>query len=347
MLVQILHSLPHELRSRVEVWLPTDLPHPTHPLCEELASMNLSIHHVDIPILRRAYRTPMAVLRLCRRSAALQRRLRTTRAAMVYCTTSAALLAAPIARLARVPVVVAHAQEIWSGSDRRALTALAMSCDRLISISDAVADALPSALRHRTRVVANATPDPGTPSPIDARERPLRFVVASRWNRWKGHGTLLAAWDLAGCPGQLDVLGGPPLSGEVTDVPATVARLAVPETVRIVGEVADPAKFLCDADVAVIPSDEPEPFGLVAIEAFARGRPVVASAAGGLLDIVTDGYDGWTFEPGDVAALAAILRSLTGQAVVTAGDRARRTFEQRYTIERYRREWLDAVGLER
>ncbi|MEJ7719705.1 MAG: glycosyltransferase family 4 protein [Ilumatobacteraceae bacterium] len=222
-----------------------------------------------------------------------------------------------------------------------------MSCDRLISISErggrCVAKCTSTSSAESSRT-PHQIPERRRRSTL--RERPLRFVVASRWNRWKDTARY-CAWDLAGCPGQLDVLGGPPLSGEVTDVPATVARLAVPETVRIVGEVADPAKFLCGADVAVIPSDEPEPFGLVAIEAFARGRPVVASAAGGLLDIVTDGYDGWTFEPGDVAALAAILRSLTVQAVVTAGDRARRTFEQRYTIERYRREWLDAVGLDR
>ena len=64
----------------------------------------------------------------------------------------------------------------------------------------------------------------------------------------------------------------------------------------------DPARYVDQADVVLVPSDRAEPFGLVAIEAFARGRPVVASAGGGLVDIVTDGQDGWLFEPCDVPA---------------------------------------------
>ena len=45
----------------------------------------------------------------------------------------------------------------------------------------------------------------------------------------------------------------------------------------MVGEVADIAPHLAAADVLVLPSDEPEPFGLVVIEAFSLSRPVVAS----------------------------------------------------------------------
>jgi glycosyltransferase involved in cell wall biosynthesis len=264
---------------------------------------------------------------------------------LVYCTTSAAFLAAPVARLSGVPKVVGHVQEIWSGSDRKVLSAPARCCHRLLAISKPVVQALPEALRARVQIVDNGTPEPASVTSLAGRTGPLKFVVASRWNAWKGYPTLLAAWDQLPDPGQLVVLGGRPPSGEWVDVPGLVSRLARPDSVTVVGEVTDPSPYIADADVMLIPSDDPEPFGLVAIEAFARARPVVASAAGGLLDIVAEAGDGWLFPPRDVEALAAILARLDRPAVEAAGQRARLRFEQRFTTDAFRTRWLQAVQL--
>jgi len=126
-----------------------------------------------------------------------------------------------------------------------------------------------------------------------------------------------------------------------------VAALKNPSSVQLTGEVDDPSPYLDESDVVVVPSDAPEPFGLVAIEAFARGRPVIASAGGGLLDVVTDGEDGWLFPPGDAPALATILRSLDREMVEQAGARARKTYESRYTTSEFARRWRAAVGMEK
>ena len=53
-----------------------------------------------------------------------------------------------------------------------------------------------------------------------------------------------------------------------------------------------------------MPSLWPEPFGLVGIEALAAGRPVVASATGGIGDWLEDGVGGLMVPPGDPGALA-------------------------------------------
>jgi glycosyltransferase involved in cell wall biosynthesis len=177
------------------------------------------------------------------------------------------------------------------------------------------------------------------------RSGALRFVVASRWNSWKGHQTLLSAWDRLDSPGHLTVLGGPPPSGESVDVPALVRQLRNPASVEVVGEVTDASPYIEDADVLLVPSDNPEPFGLVAVEAFSRGRPVVGSDGGGLADIVTTGKDGWLFPLGDSRALAELIDGLTREAVTLAGEQARSTYEARFTAERYAQQWRQTLDL--
>jgi glycogen synthase len=93
---------------------------------------------------------------------------------------------------------------------------------------------------------------------------------------------------------------------------------------------ADLAALLVAADAVVLPSRY-EPFGIVALEAAAAGATLVASAAGGLGELVVEGETGWSFPPGDVPGLAdAVDRALTEPAaarrVATAQARLRTDF---------------------
>lgn len=327
----------------VEVWLPNDVAHPERPLCPELTKRGVTVRHVPVPILRRQYETPRGLLALARRLAWLLGALLRNRRDIVYCTTSACLLAAPVARLFRTKLVVGHVHEVWTSHERRLLAAPAAFCHRVIAISRPVADALPERLQERTQTVLNGIAAGVADRPGEARSGPMTYLVASRWNAWKGHATLLAAWDELD-DGRLLVLGGPPPAGAATDVPGLVRALRRPESVVLIGEVDDVAGYLQQADVVLVPSDQPEPFGLVAIEAFAQRRPVVASRAGGLIDIVTDGVDGWLFEPRDPADLARVLRSLTREQASAAGQRARSSYERRFTAQRYAQQWRAALA---
>jgi glycosyltransferase involved in cell wall biosynthesis len=90
------------------------------------------------------------------------------------------------------------------------------------------------------------------------------------------------------------------------------------------------AKFL------VIPSLCYEMFPLASVEAFASGKPVVASRLGALAEIVKDGETGLLFEAGNAADLAQKMRFLLANEdlCLAMGRRARAEFEAKYTAAR-------------
>ncbi|MFO7883876.1 MAG: glycosyltransferase [Desulfobacteraceae bacterium] len=75
------------------------------------------------------------------------------------------------------------------------------------------------------------------------------------------------------------------------------------------GFIADVAAVYAALDIAVVPSTRPEPFGLVAIEALAMGKPVIATNHGGTAEIIADTGFGALIPPGDHKALAANIIS--------------------------------------
>jgi glycosyltransferase involved in cell wall biosynthesis len=90
------------------------------------------------------------------------------------------------------------------------------------------------------------------------------------------------------------------------------ARLGVAERVRFEGWLGaeDLSRQFAQASIVVLPSVWPEPFGLVGIEALAAGRPVIASATGGVGDWLQEGVSGLLVKPGDPGALARALNEL-------------------------------------
>lgn len=114
-----------------------------------------------------------------------------------------------------------------------------------------------------------------------------------------------------------------------------VVAAGLQERVRFAGFRADLPEVLQALDVVVHCSVQPEPFGRVIIEGMAAGRPVVASAAGGVLEIITPGEDGLLVPPADASALAEALAYLLENAAERQrlGAAGRRTVAQRYGID--------------
>jgi len=145
--------------------------------------------------------------------------------------------------------------------------------------------------------------------------------LVGRLNHWKGQDLLVQALANLQVQGQLGALKaaivGDVFAGHEDVRVALVAKVkqaGLAQHVHFVPFRADIYPVWWASDIAVVPSLEPEPFGLVAIEAMACGVPVVAAAHGGLLDIVEHEVSGLLFLPRDPVALAQALLRLAGDA---------------------------------
>jgi len=148
----------------------------------------------------------------------------------------------------------------------------------------------------------------------------LRVGFAGQWVPRKGISELLQAWravKVKVSSAELELAGGPamwktaqPVTG-AEESAALVKRLEGDGLLRIVGALprAQMREFWSSLDIAVVPSLY-EPFGLVALEAMACGVPVVASAVGGLKEIVEEGISGLLVPPGDSSGLSNALVTL-------------------------------------
>ena len=182
------------------------------------------------------------------------------------------------------------------------------------------------ALKPRSSVVFNGlAPAPDVPAQRVAEFRrrlcpephALLATVAGRLNHWKGQGLLLQAMALLRDEGRLGALHaaivGDVFAGQEQIKQGMVQlqqQLGLQDRVQFIPFVADIFTVWRASDIAVVPSLEPEPFGMVAIEAMACGLPVIAARHGGLLDIVVDNETGLLFEPGNARALADALHRL-------------------------------------
>ena len=115
-----------------------------------------------------------------------------------------------------------------------------------------------------------------------------------------------------------------------------IAALNLESRVRFLGYVPDLIVAMGAADIVTMPSHE-EPYGLVALEGMALGKPVVATGAGGVPSFIRDGDTGLLVPPRDPAALANALSRLLDDpdAARAMGGRARARVEAEFDVAHY------------
>lgn len=325
------------------------------PLCDAFAARGIDVQVLGLGALggvRKGSRVPspgalLAAWRLSRQVAAAAREAR-----VLYANSQKSFVVAALAARRGVLPAVWHLRDVlgpphFSATNTRGVVALAnWRAARVIANSQATADAFVAAggSRALVRVVhngINAEPfDAVTADAAAALRAQLSpnaahvVAVFGRLHEWKGQHVAIAA--LAQLPNDTHLwIVGAPLFGEhayEASLRALAERLGVAPRVHFLGFRHDVAALMRAADVVAHTSTLPEPFGRVLVEGMLAGRPVIASDAGGVREIITPGQTGELVPPSEAAALARVLGALRADPARTAAlaeagrAHARRTF---------------------
>jgi glycosyltransferase involved in cell wall biosynthesis len=283
------------------------------------AAAELGIPFVPLQHVRRAVspvQDPLGLLELVR----LFRRLRPD---IVHLNSSkAGVLGRIAAVIARVPVRIftAHGWAfkatsglgaslfLWADRAVRPLTTTIV-CVSQTELRAGLAARVCTA--ERTIVIPNAVEVGPARTLAHRAGGPVEVVSVGRLAEPKDFATLVAA--VALLPGgtvRLRVLGDGPLRPELE---TQISELGLAGSVELVGEVVDVRPYLAEADIFVL-SSRSEGMPLSVLEAMAASLPVVASAVGGLGEVVVEGETGFLVPAAQAADLADRLARLAGDA---------------------------------
>lgn len=181
-------------------------------------------------------------------------------------------------------------------------------------------------LKPRSVVIFNGLPE--APKPAEEKIAAFRHDVGAsaedkiislvgRISNWKGQFLLLDALGILKQQSKLvgvkvAIVGDTAPGKEflLEELQQKIAVLELQSVVSHISFVNDVWPVWYGSDIAVVPSTEPEPFGMVAIEAMSAGTPVIAAGHGGLLDIIEHQKSGLLFEPRNANALADAVAQL-------------------------------------
>lgn len=223
--------------------------------------------------------------------------------------------------------------------------------DRVIAVSRATADAFvrQGGAPEKVHVVYNGTD--AVPFEASAPEAGrIRHALGlgdvpvvgcfSRIAEWKGQHVLIEA--AAGIPGVHVLIVGGPLFNEHAyerHLRDRVRALGMEDRVHFLGHRSDIAVLMRNVDLVVHPSTAPEPFARTLIESIFAGHAPIASACGGVPELIDSGRTGYLFPPGDVEALRTILVHLLDhpeevrQVALQAREHAYEHYEMKAYVE--------------
>ena len=174
--------------------------------------------------------------------------------------------------------------------------------------------------------------------------RPVLAIIG-RLHPVKGHRALLGMLPaiVRSCPeALLLVIGDGPERGHCE---ALTRTLGLSRHVRFLGRRSDVPRLLSAIDLVLMPSQS-EGLGLAAIEALAAARPVIAFAAGGLPEVVTDGLNGRLVPQGDAQAFAnAVIETLHDPGRRFSYARGAASSAQRFSVEAHVRRLVDCYRM--
>jgi GT2 family glycosyltransferase len=220
--------------------------------------------------------------------------------------------------------------------------------DLLLAPSESTASVYRPYTDSPVKCLPNAIPDPGGPVSEQARPGPLRFLLLASIEPRKGQDIFVKA--LAKLPKEIHRAAQFEIAGRILDPdfwPAIEPIAKQVENLTVIGALghADALAKLRAADVIVSPSRDEAMPTVTILEAMSLGKAIVASNVGGATEAFVDGENAVLVRPEGVDELAtAIRRLIENPALVPElGRKARETYEQSFTIERFGAEFSELI----
>lgn len=221
-----------------------------------------------------------------------------------------------------------------------------LCCSAAVQAAQQKLSARASVVIHPAVDLSVFDPD-ALPLPVEQRKRlslpKVTFLIGlfGRLQRWKGMDTFVEAAALLAherSDVHFLIVGGehalePAYAHELSK---RVESLGLRKRITMTGFQANPSEWMNACDIVVHASIKAEPFGMVILEAMALGKIVIAAKAGGPLEIMQHGINGYLFNPGDALALAAAMRAGVNGGSINASlqNKARLTASQ-FSISRF------------
>jgi len=220
-----------------------------------------------------------------------------------------------------------------------------------IAISQAVADSLYERGDPRVTVVHNGmTVPPQSDEPWERSDK-LKILMLGRYISWKGQPLLVKTIASLSKEQQEQIelrFVGSAFRGQefyLHDLQALCKEKELSCQVSFHGFTSTAGDAYLWSDLVIVPSTNPEPFGLVAIEGMAFARPVIGAGHGGLGEIIQPGQTGLVFVPLSKESLADAIVSYLQfpEQCIRHGENGRKRFLEYYTQEAYEKRLISAI----
>lgn len=350
-LLELTRGLPET--DRAIVALPTDVRYGGH-LTAELTTSGVRVERLEMLVLRRNLLRPSGLPTLAKRFIVgtwnLTRLIRDENVTLVHSNTIAVMSGAFAATLTRTPHVwhiheyVGDEPAPYRTTLRAALTAIPGT---IVANSKAVARSIAGRrtfVRRKLRVIYNGVPvATASEHPIHIRPDDTPIIgVIGRLSPRKGIPEAIHAAALLKGEGRdfrMRFIGAPPPGQErlLDEYRRLAAEAELDDVVEFSGETPDIGQEYRTLDIVLVPSQRPESFGMVIVEAMEAGVSVVATRTGGGSDeLMEDGVSGLYCgkAPADIAG--ALGRLIDGPDLRRSlAERGRIDVRRRFSLKRY------------
>lgn len=290
------------------------------PLVAELNQIsNVDVEIGELAVLRRKNMSFSGMLRYIkefkRSCSYLKKYLRNNQIDIVYTNTSVVICGAFMAKRLKIKNIW-HIREIIKNDFENKFISRVVNrlADIIVVNSRTTGEAL-KVSKEKIRLVYDAVEDKKDEVIVKTPHDNFVVGMAGRINRWKGQKVFVDAAAIVHehYPDVMFEIAGSVYKGEEylkEDLQAYIVEKGLENIVLLLGHIDNMDNFYKNLDLFILPSIQPEPFGLVVIEAMEFCIPVIATNHGGPVEIIDNKKDGYLVEPFNSEELASTIEKL-------------------------------------